>query len=142
MNVTSFELLPLIMIITGGVLYHVAQKATPKGVDPFLALFLSFGLASLACLSLAIFRSAASTAQFRNINWTSLVLAISLVAIESGYLIGYRAGLKLNITSFVCNNLIAVALFVIGTIVYAERFTVRNSIGALLCIAGLVLLGR
>jgi drug/metabolite transporter (DMT)-like permease len=140
MNLSSSELLPVLMIITGGVLYHVAQKATPKGVDPFLALFLSFGLAALGCLCFSIFRNAASAAQFRSINWTSFVLGFSLIAIESGYLIGYRAGLKLNITSFACNNLIALVLFVVGTLVYAERFSARNASGAILCLIGLLLL--
>jgi|SRR3954454_5118605 uncharacterized membrane protein len=140
MNIASSELIPVVMIITGGVLYHVSQKATPNNVDPFVALFLSFALAALGCLALAIFRNSASTSQFRHINWTSIVLGGSLIAIESGYLIGYRAGLKLNLTSFACNNMIAVVLFFVGTFAYAERFSARNAVGALLCIGGLLLL--
>jgi hypothetical protein len=66
----------------------------------------------------------------------------SLVAIESGYLIGYRAGLKLNITSFVCNNLIALVLLGIGTILYREAFTLRTGSGMVICATGLLLLLR
>jgi drug/metabolite transporter (DMT)-like permease len=135
-------IVPLLMIVGGGVLYHVSQKATPAAVDPFLALFISFGLASLACLGIFIARQGFSAAQLNRVSWTSIALALSLVAIESGYLIGYRAGLRLNITSFVCNNLIALVLLGVGTILYREAFTLRTGSGMVICAAGLLLLLR
>ena len=142
MQISTMEILPLIMVVGGGVLYHVCQKSTPATLDPFLALCISFGLASLACLGLFVAREGFSTAQLHRVNWTSIVLALALVAIESGYLMGYRAGLKLNITSFVCNNLVALALLVLGTFLYRESFTLRTGSGLVLCAAGLLLLLR
>jgi len=136
----SMELIPLIMIIGGGVLYHVCQKATPTTLDPFLALCISFGLASLACFALFTGRGGLTAAQSHRVNWTSIALALALVSIESGYLIGYRAGLKLNLTSFACNNLIALVLLVVGTFFYRENFTLRTGSGMVLCLAGLLLL--
>jgi len=65
-----------------------------------------------------------------------------LVMIESGYLIGYRAGLKLNITSFICNIVIAIVLLVVGTFFYRESFTLRTGSGLVLCLVGLLLLLR
>ena len=91
METNSMAIVPLLMIVGGGVLYHVSQKATPAAVDPFLALFISFGLASLACLGIFIARQGLSAAQLHRVSWTSIALALSLVAIESGYLIGYLA---------------------------------------------------
>jgi hypothetical protein len=142
MDATPMAILPLLMIVGGGVLYHVAQKATPAAVDPFLALCISFGLASLTCLVICVSRQGFSATQMHRVNWTSIALACSLVAIESGYLIGYRAGLKLNITSFVCNNLIALVLLGIGTLLYREAYTFRTGSGMVLCAAGLLLLLR
>ena len=136
----SMQVIPVVMIIGGGVLYHVCQKATPQTLDPFLALSISFGLASLACFALSASREGLSSAQLHRVNWTSIALALALVAIESGYLIGYRAGLKLNLTSFACNNLIALALLVLGTIIYRESFTPRAGVGMVVCVVGLLLL--
>jgi len=138
----SMEAVPVIMIIGGGVLYHVCQKATPAGLNPFLALAISFGLASLGCLGLFAGRQgiAAAGLELHRINWTSIALAVALVSIESGYLIGYRVGLKLNLASFACNNLIALVLLVIGTFFYRESFTFRTGSGMVLCVAGLLLL--
>lgn len=142
MQANSMAILPLLMIVGGGVLYHVSQKATPAAVDPFLALAISFGLASLTCMGIFIARQGFSLSQLHRVNWTSIALACSLVAIESGYLIGYRLGLKLNLTSFVCNNLIALVLLGIGTFLYREAFTLRTGSGMVICAAGLLLLLR
>jgi drug/metabolite transporter (DMT)-like permease len=136
------EILPLVMIIGGGVLYHVCQKATPPALNPFLVLSISFGLASLACLGLLATREGFSAAQIHRVNWTTVTLALSLVMIESGYLIGYRSGLKLNITSLVCNSVIAIVLLFVGTFFYRESFTLRTGSGLVLCLAGLLLLLR
>ena len=142
MEMNGMTILPLLMIVGGGVIYHVSQKTTPAAVDPFLALCISFALASLACLGLFIARRGLSVEQLHRVNWTTFALALSLVAIESGYLIGYRAGLKLNITSFACNSLTALALLLIGTFFYRESFTLRTGSGMVLCAGGLLLLLR
>jgi drug/metabolite transporter (DMT)-like permease len=140
MNLNSMEVIPVIMIIGGGVLYHVCQKATPAGVDPFLALCISFGLASLGCLGLFVGKQGLARPQLHLVNWTSIALAGALMVIESGYLIGYRAGLKLKVTSFACNNMIALVLLGVGTFFYGESFTFRTGSGMALCVAGLLLL--
>jgi drug/metabolite transporter (DMT)-like permease len=140
MNLNSMEGIPVIMIIGGGVLHHVCQKATPAGLDPFLALSISFGLASLRCLGLFIGKQGFTTRELHRVNWTSIALAVALMLIESGYLIGYGAGLKLNLTSFACNNLIALVLLAVGTFFYGESFSFRTGSGMVLCVAGLLLL--
>lgn len=140
MNPKSLEPVTLMMIIGGGVLYHVSQKATPAGLNPFLALAISFGLASLGCLALFAGNQGLGTPGLHGVNWTSIALAAALILIESGYLIGYRLGLQLNRTAFACNNLVALALLAVGTFAYGESFGVRTGLGMSLCAAGLLFL--
>ena len=140
MHLSTAEVISVSLIIAGGVLYHLAQKSTPALVDPFLALFLTFGLASLTCLTIALSRHGVTATQLHRLNWASVALALSVVAIESGYLIGYRFGLKLNITFFACNTMVALVLLVVGTFLYRESFTLRNASGMFFCVVGLVLL--
>jgi drug/metabolite transporter (DMT)-like permease len=139
-NPKSVEVVPLIMIIGGGVLYHVCQKATPVGVSPFLALAISFGLASLGCLALFVGNHGFTTTAPHSVSWTSVALAGALILIESGYLIGYRGGLQLNRTAFTSNNMVALVLLAIGTFFYGESFSARTGAGMLLCVAGLLFL--
>ncbi len=139
MSTSVSGLIPIAMIVIGGVLYHVSQKSTPRGVDPFLSLTVSFGLAALACLMIFILRGH-TAGQMKQVNWTAVGLAIAVVGIESGYLIAYRAGFRINLTSLACNSAIAVALIFIGTMMYSERLTPRNIAGAVVCLIGLTLL--
>ena len=139
MSTSVSGLIPIAMIVIGGVLYHVSQKSTPRGVDPFFSLAISFGLAALACLLIFFLRGGAE-GQMKQVNWTACALALSLVGIESGYLIAYRAGYRINLTSLACNTAIAVALIFIGTMMYSERLTPRNIAGAVICLVGLTLL--
>ena len=140
MHLETPEIISVSLIIAGGVLYHLAQKSTPALVDPFLSLCISFGLASLICLGIGMSRGGVSATQLHRLNWTSIALGLSVVAIESGYLIGYRFGLKLNITSFACNTMIALVLLGVGTSLYRESFTLKNAGGMVLCVVGLLLL--
>ena len=140
MTLNTSEAISVALIIGGGVLYHLCQKSTPTALDPFLALCISFGLASLTCMAVSLTRRGVSAEQLHRVNWTSIGLALALVGIESGYLIGYRSGLKLNITSFVCNTLIALVLLGVGTFIYRENFTLRSAGGMILCAVGLLLL--
>ena len=140
MHLHDIEAIPVIMIIGGGVLYHICQKATPAGLNAFLALGISFGLASLGCLGLFVGKQGLATAELHRVNWTSIALAVALMLIESGYLIGYRAGLKLNLTSFACNTTISLVLLAVGTFCYGESFSLRTGSGMVLCVAGLLLL--
>jgi len=140
MNLSTTELTTVSMIIGGGVLYHLCQKASPATVDPFLSLCVSFGLASLTCLAISATHHGVTSEQVHRLNWACVGLAASVVLIESGYLIGYRFGLKLNITSFACNTMIAVVLLAVGTVVYRESFNLKNASGMVLCVIGLLLL--
>jgi len=139
MSASVSGLIPIAMIVIGGVLYHVSQKSTPRGVDPFFSLAISFGIAALACLLIFFLRGGAE-GQMKQVNWTAYGLALSVVVIESGYLIAYRAGYRINLTSLACNTAIAVALIFIGTALYSERLAPRNIAGAVLCLIGLTLL--
>src|SRR6266568_6847586 len=99
MNASLSKFVSIAMIVVGGVLYHVSQKSTPRGVDPFFSLTISFAVAALACLVLFFVRGGTAADQITQVNWTAYVLALSIVGIESGYLIAYRAGFRINLTS-------------------------------------------
>ena len=126
------------MIVFGGVAYHLAQKSMPKDVHPFAPLVVAFGLAALG--SLAIVMIDRGSATFGRPNWAAAVLALSVIAIEGGYLIAYRKGWRISIASLACNATVAIMLLLVGLMVYREKVTARNAGGMALCAMGLYLL--
>ena len=79
---------------------------------------------------------------FRHLNWTSYVLGFAIVGLEVGYLMAYRAGWNISVGSLVANIILAIILIPVGIIIYKEGFELNKVIGALLCIAGLILINK
>ena len=79
---------------------------------------------------------------WQNLNWSSLALGIAVVMIETGYLVAYRMGWKLNQAALTSNVAVAILLIPLGAILFQERVSFRMTAGASLCIAGLILLVR
>jgi len=78
--------------------------------------------------------------QSRLINWTPVILGISVIGLEIGNVLMYRAGWDISKGSLYSNILLAIALVVIGSVFYKDQFTIKNTIGLLSCVLGLYLL--
>ncbi len=86
------SLLPILMAVIAGVLYHVAQKSVPKYVNPFAAIIIAYGIGILCCLLALIFlRSERSFMEsVRGANWAVWLLGISAAIIEISILLSRR----------------------------------------------------
>jgi len=87
-------LFSIVLIVALNIFYNISQKSTPEKANPFGALLISYLVAALLTgLALLFFRTNGSVIQsFKQLNWTSLVLGISIVGLELGFLMAYRAG--------------------------------------------------
>ena len=134
----------IVLIVISNILYNICQKSTPKEANPFAALFITYLVAGI--LTLAVFflsRSGKTLFQsFKGLNWTSLVLGASIVGLEFGYIMAFRAGWNISVGSLVANILLAIALIPIGVFLYNEGFGLNKVLGAILCIAGLILINK
>ena len=135
---------PLALTVAGTLLYHVAQKNMPGGVSPFAPLAAAFAIATLSCLLLMVFtkQNVRTLFSWQDLNWSSLALGIAVVMIETGYLVAYRVGWKLNRAALTSNVVVAILLIPLGAILFQEHVSFRMAAGASLCIAGLILLVR
>lgn len=136
--------LSIVLIVASNIIYNITQKSTPQRANPFAALLVTYLTATvMAFIGVLISRDHKSLVHsFENINWTSIALGVSIVGLEFGYLMAYRAGWNISIGSLVANILLAVILIPIGIIVYKEGFSITKVFGALLCIAGLLLINK
>ena len=130
----------LIVISTG--LYHIVQKLTPGSVNPLLSLSVTYAAATVICLLLLpVFPLGASLFDsLRELNWSSVALGFTVVGIELGFILAYRAGWDISLAAIVSSSGAALLLVPIGLLLFREHVSAINLAGVLVCVAGLVLI--
>lgn len=132
--------LPIFLAILGNLLYHSSQKLTSHQVNPFLSIAVSFSLA--AVLSFGIFlatKSAPISAEAGRLNWAAIGLGVAVVVIETSFLLGYRMGWQVGVTSLIVTVGQTILLIPLGLLVFGERITTQGLVGAAIGLVGLVL---
>ncbi|HXK78005.1 MAG TPA: hypothetical protein PKY19_05955 [Oscillospiraceae bacterium] len=133
---------PALLIVGGNVCYHLLAKITPTGVNPFVTLSVTYLVSAATCLvlSLAAVGTQGFAAAVRQVNWTGWLLGVVIVGLEFGSISLYRVGWDISIGSLVTNIALAVCLLAIGLLFFHETISLKQMLGALLCVGGLVLL--
>ena len=71
-----------------------------------------------------------------------ILLGVSVVGLEVGFLYAYRAGWPVSTASIVQSAFLALALLVVGAALYQEAVTPSKVLGVALCLAGLFFINR
>ena len=131
----------IIIAILSSAAYHIVQKATPLQVNPILTLVLTYLIAIAICLGLLVVFPLKMDlpSELKQLNWTSIGLAISIVGLEIGYLLAYRAGWNVSFGAVVANVVVGLLLIPVGYLVFKEKIAPVNYIGIFVCILGLFL---
>jgi drug/metabolite transporter (DMT)-like permease len=132
----------IILAILSSALYHFSQKATPAGVNPAVAIMVTYVVAFFLTLLLFFFIPVRNGlfAEIRQLNWASYLLAFSIVGLEVGFLLVYRAGWNVGIAAVLVNVVASLLLVPVALFVFKQQLTWVNVIGILVCLAGLVML--
>ncbi len=135
---------PFGLAVGGGVLYHLAQKSIPKGMNPFHATIIAYLIGIVLCAICAVaYPGGKSLADsVKESNWAVLALGFGVAAIELGFLLAYRAGWRISIATIVTNVAITVVLIPVGIAVFKDQLSLRNVVGLAFCILGLILVMR
>jgi hypothetical protein len=131
---------PLALAIGGGLVYHIAAKSVPKGIDPALALVGAYTTALLASLAVFVLLPSAVASDVRPWHPSVIGIGIGAVMIEFGFVLAYRAAWPVSATSVIVNVSVALLLVPVGVAVYAERLSATRGIGIALCLVGVGLL--
>ncbi len=136
--------LSMFFIILGNVIYHLSQKAIPASANPVASVIVSYIVAiGLSTLLLPKYLSGTSfVAALRTLNWSSVIVGISIVAIEFGFLLAYRAGWQINLAALLASVIIALILLPIGVFAFREHWSWYKTLGLVCCVVGLILLNK
>ena len=134
----------IVLIVASNILYNISQKLTPQKANPFSALFVTYVTAAiLTAVIYQFYRTDGGfIASVKELNWASIALGISIVGLEFGYLMAYRAGWKISMGSLVANIALAVVLIPVGILFFKEGFGFNKYLGAAFCIVGLILINK
>ena len=140
---TSFYF-PFAIAVGGMLFYHLAQKSIPKEVNPFYATIIAYtvGIVVCAVCALTLPGKKSFADSFRASNWAVFVLGAAAAAIEVGFLLAYRAGWRLGVAAVATNVAVTAMLVPIGIIVFKDQLSLRNILGLIFCVLGLVLVAR
>jgi multidrug transporter EmrE-like cation transporter len=130
--------------IAGTVGYHLVLKIIPAGVNPFLSMAVTFAVASTAFV--AVYAVSPGSAPLREalgqLNWTTPALGAVIVFLDLSFLMLYRGGFEVSLGQLITQSAAALLLLLLGVAFFAEKLTLANIAGILLCIAGLWLINK
>src|SRR6266540_2134641 len=130
------------LAIASTALYHFSQKGTPANVNPAVSITVTYVVAFLLTVSLLIFLPVKNglLSEVRKLNSASYLLAFSIVGLEVGFLLAYRAGWNIGIAAVLVNVAASLILVPVAIFLFREKLSLVNTIGILVCLAGLVML--
>ena len=126
---------PLVLIVGSNCFYNICTKSMPDGTNTFGALTVTYlvGAVLSAVLFVVSVKPAGVLNEISKINWTSLVLGLAIVGLEAGYVFLYRAGWKVSNGALTANICLAIALVVIGFLLYKESISIKQVAGIIVC---------
>lgn len=136
--------LSIAMVVGSNVLYHLFQKLTPTAANPMLALAVTYLIATITCLLMLIIFPLKEPLlpSLKNINWTSIGLGVSIVFLELGFLLAYRAGWNISLAGLVANTTVALILLPVGVAFFKEKLSPINLLGILVAVIGLFMINK
>jgi len=136
--------LPLALAVGGMLFYHLAQKSIPKGINPFYAMIIAYavGIVLLAVCAVTIPGNKSFSSSLTESNWAVFVVGAAAACIEVGFLLAYRSGWRISIAAVATNVAVTLLLVPIGIVIFKDHLSLRNILGLVFCVLGLVLVVR
>ena len=136
--------LAILLATLSATAYQVVQKSVPSGAHPLLTVAAAYLIGALVCILLLLFfpLSQGLYVALRQLDWTTLALAVTIIGIEVGYLLAYRAGWNIGVASLISNSTVAMLLIPVSLFWFRETLSVRQIVGIGLCLVGLVLINK
>lgn len=141
MNATYF---PILIIIAGGLLYQLSQKSITKGLNAYFVIIVAYLAGILLCLlGNWLYPAEGSLPDtFKKSNWAVYGVGAGAVLVEIGFLIAYRQGWRISLTSMLVNMIISLILIPLGILIYKEKISGWNALGIAFYFMGLILISK
>ena len=142
MNLNMF--VPVGIIVFSNVFYHISMKSTPANINTFASLVITYAIASISSLAMYFFtvKNPDLMAEYQHLNWSSIVLGISVIGLEFGFILMYKVGWAISAGEIVAASFLAIVLLFVGYFIYGEPISLQKICGIVICLSGLYLLSK
>lgn len=135
---------PFALAVAGMLFYHLAQKSIPKEMNPFYGIIIAYLVGIVVCtVGLFAYPGKKSFADsVRDSNWAVVLVGAAAATIEIGFMLAYRAGWRISVAAVATNVAVTALLIPIGIVIFKDQLSLRNVLGLVFCILGLILVVR
>ena len=139
-----YKYLPILLTVFCNVLYQICAKSIHPQIHPMASLTVTYlvGAVTAAAAYLVMSPGQRIWTEFQYLNWTPFVLGIAIVGLEFGSIWMYKVGWNVNTGVLVQSMLLAVALLVVGFLLYHEAITWTKLVGVVICMVGIWFLNK
>ncbi len=130
---------PIALVVMSNILYQICAKSVPRELDALASLTVTY-LVGAVCSAVMFFILNPGADLFREyskLNAAPVLLGVSVVGLEVGFICAYKAGWPVSTASLVQSAFLSVALIFVGALLYREAITPSKVLGMVVCLVGL-----
>ncbi len=135
---------PIALVVVSNILYQICAKSVPREMDAMASLTVTY-LVGAVCSAVMFFvlnPGGSLLREYGKLNMAPMLLGISVVGLEAGFLYAYKAGWPVSTASIVQSAFLSLALLVVGALLYQEAVTPSKVLGVVICLVGLYFLSK
>lgn len=134
--------IPIIIVILANTSYHIFSKSISPTANPLISLIATYITAiAITLLLLPIFPLQKRLSDsFKELNWASFALALSIIGLEVGFLLAYRTGWEINKAFSLTTAVVATLLIPTGILLFKEHISLTQLLGIILAIFSVILI--
>ena len=135
---------PIALVVVSNILYQLCAKSVPKDMDTMASMTVTYTVGAIcsAIIYFMINRNGNLLGEYAKMNIAPALLGVSVVGLEVGFIYAYKAGWPESAASIVQSAFLAVALILVGGLVYKEPITFNKIFGAAVCLVGLYFINK
>ena len=113
-------------------------------MDAFFSMAVTYVVGAIVSIALylTIGNGESLSTQFSGLNWAPFVLGLAVVGLEVGAIFMYKVGWEVSVGNIVQAIFVAIALLIVGVLIYKEALTVSKVAGIMACLVGIYLLNK
>ena len=135
---------PIALVVFSNIIYQICAKSIPKDMDTMASMTITY-LVGAVCSAIMFFvmnRNGNLLQEYSKMNWAPIALGISVVGLEVGFIYAYKNGWSVSTASIVQSAFLAVALLIVGKLLYREQIDAGKIVGIGFCLVGLFFINR